>query len=60
MEGLSQDCEIPVEEVKDIASLVTNQCKLVKVVEGKRQSIKIQNIFVNSSWVEKIVKFNYY
>ena len=57
---VGQECQIPLEEVKSIASKVTDQCKLVKVVDGKPQGIKLNNIFVNASWVQKIVNFNYH
>ena len=57
---VGQECQIPLEEVKSIASQVTDQCKLVKVVDGKPQGIKLNNIFVNASWVQKIVNLNYH
>ena len=59
MEDVSRECEVPLKDAENIAREVTKQCKLVIVVDGKRQSIKIQNIFINSSLVEKIVKFDY-
>ena len=46
-------------EVRAIIMEVTGRCAETPVVDGKRQSLKLQGIFLNSNWVEKIVKFNF-
>lgn len=59
MADVSSETKLPEEEVKVIAAEVTARCRDNPLVEGKRQSFKLQNIFLNSTWVGKIVDFNY-
>lgn len=59
MSDVSSETKLTEEEVKVIAAEVTARCRDNPLVDGKRQSFKLQNIFLNSTWVGKIVNFNY-
>ena len=59
LEEIAKDSSLSVDVVKDIFKAISNKCKGTQVVDGKRQSFKLQNIFMNSTWIEKIVLFNF-
>merc|ERR1712025_747615 len=56
---VSSDCKLSEPETRMMASEVTEKCSQSPVVDGKRQSFKLQDIFINSNMADKIAKFNY-
>jgi len=57
---VSSECKLSEPETREMAAEVTEKCLQSPVtVDGKRQSFKLQNIFINSTWADKIAKFNF-
>ena len=59
VEKVAVDCSLPVQATRHLLLAVTNKCRQSQTVEGKRVGFKIQNAFINSSWIEKIISFNF-
>ena len=57
LSDISSDCQMSETELKEIAKEVSKKCDEAPVVSGKRQSFKIQTIFLNSMMVEKFSSF---
>ena len=56
---VAKNCNVREDNARKLLAAITFKCRESPVVEGKRQSFKLKNIFVNSTWVEKIVVFNF-
>jgi len=59
LDEVAKNCNVTEEDARKLLAAITFKCRESPVVEGKRQSFKLKNIFVNSTWVEKIVVFNF-
>merc|ERR1719154_212907 len=59
IDQVAKEGNVSVEETEDILETVTKICKDAPKVEGKTQGIKFKQIFINSSWVDKIAQFNF-
>jgi len=46
-------------KVKEVFKAITYKCIEAPVVDGKKQSFKLKNIFMNSTWTDKIAVFNF-
>merc|ERR1712029_1202617 len=57
LSDISSDCQMSESELKEIAKEVSKKCDEAPMVSGKRQSFKIQTIFLNSTMVEKFSGF---
>ena len=61
--GLSEvsgECKLSESETRALLSEITRRCRDSPELEGgKKQSFKVQNIFINSQWVQKIAAFNF-
>ena len=51
--------DVTEEVAKELFAAITFKCKASPVVDGKRQSFKLKNIFMNSTWAEKVVVFDF-
>lgn len=59
LDDVATEIKMEVDEVRNVAKEMTRKCAETAVVDGKRQSFKLQGIFLNSNLVEKIVKFDF-
>ena len=59
IEKISTELQTTLSYTKQVFRAVTAVCKVVPFKNGKREGIKLQNIFVSSAWVEKIVEFDW-
>ena len=59
LDDVATEIKMEVGEVRNVAIEMTRKCAETAVVDGKRQSFKLQGIFLNSNLVEKIVKFDF-
>jgi len=46
-------------KVREVFAAITYKCIEAPVVDGKKQSFKLKNIFMNSTWTDKIAVFNF-
>ena len=58
LDDLATETKMEVDEVRNIAKEMTRKCAEAAVVDGKRQSFKLQGIFLNSNLVEKLAKMS--
>ena len=57
---ISGECKLSETETRALASEITRRCRNSPSIEGgKKQSFKVQNIFLNSQTVGKIAAFNF-
>merc|ERR1719348_2052794 len=47
------------DKVNKVFAAITFKCKEAPIIDGKKQSFKLKNIFMNSTWTEKIAVFNF-
>ena len=59
IDEVAKNCNVTEDDARKLLAAITFKCRESPVVDGKRQSFKLKNIFVNSTWVEKIVVFNF-
>merc|ERR1712013_950277 len=47
------------DKVNKVFAAIAFKCKDAPIVDGKKQSFKLKNIFMNSTWTEKIAVFDF-
>ena len=59
LEQLGKEGHISSEEVNQLLAEITEACRDAPREDGKAKGIKMQNIFINATWVDKITKYNF-
>ena len=59
LEQLGKEGHISLEEVNQLLAEITKACRDAPRDDGKAKGIKMQNIFINATWVDKITKYNF-
>ena len=59
LDQLCAETGISAEEADKLLGEITTACKNAPKEGGRVKGIKFQNIFINSTWVEKITRYSY-
>ena len=52
--------DVTEDKVREVFAAISYKCIEAPLVDGKKQSFKLKNIFMNSTWTDKIAVFNFH
>ena len=58
LDQIGKKHEMTVDEARKVMLAISEACKNAPLCDGKPQGIKVRNIFVSPSWVEKFQDYN--